>query len=63
MYISIIGIPLMSAMIAGLLGRYIGTRVTKIITSLSIVLSFILSLMIFYEVLLNQSVTYINVFT
>jgi NADH:ubiquinone oxidoreductase subunit 5 (subunit L)/multisubunit Na+/H+ antiporter MnhA subunit len=53
----------MSAMIAGLLGRYIGTRVTKIITSLSIVLSFILSLMIFYEVLLNQSVTYINVFT
>lgn len=60
MYILIIFLPLLSAVISGLFGRTIGTRGASILTSSCIVLSFIISCLIFYETTLNVSPVYIK---
>lgn len=60
MYILIIFLPLLSAVISGLFGRTIGTRGASIFTSSCIVLSFLISCLIFYETTLNVSPVYIK---
>ncbi len=60
MYLLIIYIPLISATIGGLGGRWIGNKGAKLITSTLLVITFIISLYIFNEVCLNSSPTYIE---
>ena len=60
MYLTLIFLPLISSICAGLFGKYIGTNGTKFITVNCSLLSFILSIWGFYEVILLQSVTFIK---
>ena len=55
MYLLIIGLPLCSAFLAGLAGRWIGGRGAGYLTTSSVAASFFISLFCFYEVALNQS--------
>lgn len=60
MYILVLLMPLLSAIISGLLGRKIGTKGAGVLTSCCIVMSTVVSCYIFYETVLNSSVTYIK---
>src|SRR5689334_7489902 len=60
MYISIILMPLISGILCGLFGRFIGTRGTQILSTTLIFISIILSFLIFYEVGLSASPVYIK---
>ncbi len=54
MEILIIALPLLAAIISGFFGRFIGDRNSEIITSLLVSISAILSILILYEVIVNQ---------
>ncbi len=54
MEISIIALPLIAAITAGFFGKYIGDRNSEIITSLLVSISAVLSVLVFYEVIVNQ---------
>ena len=60
MYILVLFIPLLSAIIAGLFGRFIGEKGAGIITTSCIFISAFLSWTIFYEVGVCNTVTYIQ---
>jgi len=53
MELPILFLPLLAAIISGFFGRYIGDRISGIITSLFVSVSAILSLFIFYDVILE----------
>lgn len=59
MYLSIILLPMFSAMTTGLFGRFLGSKGSQIITASSLGLSAIFSLIAFYEVGILGSVCYI----
>ena len=50
----LIFLPLLGAIISGFFGRYIGDRNSEIITSLFVTFSAIISIIIFYEVIINS---------
>lgn len=60
MYILVLFMPLLSAIVSGLFGRKIGARGAGILTFSCIAISLIVSCCIFYETVLNSSVTYIK---
>lgn len=60
MYILVLFMPLLSAIVSGLFGRKIGVKGAGILTSSCIAISLIVSCCIFYEIVLNSSVTYIK---
>ena len=60
MYILVLFMPLLSAIVSGLFGRKIGVRGAGILTSSCILVSLMVSCHIFYETVLNSSVTYIK---
>nr|CAD5128096.1 nad5 [Tethya citrina] len=60
MYILVLLMPLLSAIISGFFGRKIGTKGAGVLTSCCIVISTMVSCYIFYETVLNSSVTYIR---
>lgn len=62
MYLCIIIFPLLSFLASSLFGRFLGTYVQCILASVSIFLSFIFSLVAFYEVALCGSVCHIYLF-
>ena len=49
----IIFLPLIASVISGFFGKYIGNRSSEIITSLFVSISAVLSLIIFYKVLIQ----------
>ena len=51
MELALLFLPLASFVISGFFGKYIGDRLSEIITSLLVSISAILSLFIFYEVI------------
>jgi len=53
MELPILFLPLLAAIISGFFGKYIGDRISEIITSLFVSVSAILSLFIFYDVILE----------
>jgi len=63
MYLSIIFLPLLGALTAGLFGRYIGKQGSIIITTTSVSISSLLSFIVFYETVLCHSVTSFKLFT
>tara|TARA_A100001015_G_scaffold80531_1_gene89210 strand:+ start:186 stop:2099 length:1914 start_codon:yes stop_codon:yes gene_type:complete len=54
MEISIIALPLLASIISGFFGKFIGDRTSEIVTSLLVTISAILSLIVLYEVIINQ---------
>ena len=60
MYLLFVFLPLMSSICAGLFGRALGTNGAKLVTVLSILFTFFLSLLLIFEVLFMGSVTYIK---
>ena len=54
MEISIIALPLLASIISGFFGKFIGDRNSEIITSLLVSISAIFSVIVFYEVIINQ---------
>jgi len=63
MYLLIVFFPLCGFLIAAVLGRYIGTKGSVIVTTVFLFFSFLISLVIFYEVVLSHSIILINLFT
>ena len=53
MEIAILLLPLIASIISGFFGRYIGDRTSEIITSLFVIISAVLSLFIFYSVIVS----------
>jgi NADH-ubiquinone oxidoreductase chain 5 len=62
MYLLIIFLPLIGTILSGIFGNKIGVVGAKLITIISIILSFLLSCVAFYEVALNGSPCYIEIF-
>jgi len=62
MYIFILSLPFFSFLISGLGGRFIGSKGAAILTSALITITWLISLLIFYEVALNNSTCYIELF-
>jgi|TARA_B110000116_G_scaffold60039_3_gene51372 NADH-ubiquinone oxidoreductase chain 5 len=60
MYLTLIFLPLISSIISGLFGRFLGSQGSKIITINCILFAFLFSLFLFYEVVLMSCVTYIK---
>ena len=54
MEISIIALPLIASIISGFFGKFIGDRNSEIVTSSLVAISAILSVLVFYEVMVNQ---------
>ena len=54
MEISIIALPLIASIISGFFGKFIGDRNSEIATSLLVSISSILSVLVLYEVIVNQ---------
>ena len=53
MEISIIALPLIASIISGFFGKFIGDRNSEIVTSSLVTISAILSVLVFYEVMVN----------
>ena len=62
MYLSLIILPLLGSIAAGFFGRKIGTRGAQIVTSLSVIVTTILSIIVFIEVGLNNIPVSITLF-
>jgi len=60
MYLLIVTLPLLGSCVAGAFGHFLSSRGTAIVTSTCVSLSFILSLIFFYEVALEASACYIK---
>lgn len=60
MYLIFLFLPLISSIFAGLFGRYLGPNGSKYVTVSCIFVSFILSLLLIYEVIFMNSITYIK---
>ena len=60
MYILVLFMPLLSAIVSGLFGRKIGVKGAGVFTSSCILVCLMVSCYIFYETVLNSSVTYIK---
>nr|YP_010377317.1 NADH dehydrogenase subunit 5 [Helicotheca tamesis]QYB23004.1 NADH dehydrogenase subunit 5 [Helicotheca tamesis] len=60
MYLLIIFLPLLSSLISGLFGRYLGPKGSSILTVSFLILTFFLSLFSFYEVAMLNCPTYIK---
>jgi len=54
MEISIIALPLIASIISGFFGKFIGDRNSEIVTSLLVSVSAIISVLVLYEVIINQ---------
>jgi NADH-quinone oxidoreductase subunit L len=63
MYITILFLPLLSFIIIGLLGRVLGRTICKLLVILCIFSTFLLSLFIFYEIGLSQSIVEIELYS
>ena len=60
MYLTILALPMVGALTAGLLGRKIGVTGAHIVTCTTLVASALLSIIAFYEVGLSGSPVVIN---
>ena len=54
MEIALLFLPLLASITSGFFGKYIGDRSSEIVTSLFVSISAILSLTLFYQVIINQ---------
>ena len=50
----ILALPLIASILSGFFGKFIGDRNSEIVTSLMVIVSAVLSVLVFYEVVINQ---------
>jgi NADH-ubiquinone oxidoreductase chain 5 len=62
MYLSIIVLPLLGSIVSGFFGRKLGVSGAQIITCSSVVITTILSILVFFEVGFNNIPVTINLF-
>ena len=60
MYLSLIFYPLLGSLLAGLFGRFLGFRGAALVTTTSVFMSFLMSIIAFYEVALLGSSCYVK---
>ena len=60
MYLNLIFLPLISSISAGLFGRYIGSNGSSIITVICLLMTFLISVLVFFEVALMECCVYIK---
>jgi len=60
MYLTLIFLPLISSIMSGLFGRFLGSQGSKVVTISCILFAFLFSLFLFYEVIIMNCVTYIK---
>lgn len=63
MYLNIVFLPLIGSFISGIFGSQIGGRGAGLITIRCVLISFILSLITFYEVGFNKAPCYLKLLT
>ena len=63
MYLILVFLPLISSIAAGLFGRYLGPKGSSIITVISLITTFFISLFVFYEVAIIGCPVYIKLMT
>ena len=61
MYLLIVSLPLLGSIVAGLFGRFVGSRGAAVVTTACVMLSFVLSGIAFYEVALAGCTCYIKI--
>ena len=54
MEILIIALPLIASIVSGFFGKFIGDRNSEIFTSLLVSISAVLSILVLYDVIINQ---------
>jgi NADH-ubiquinone oxidoreductase chain 5 len=62
MYLAIITLPLLGAIVSGFFGRKVGVNGAQLVTSLSVIITTILSIVVFFEVGINNIPVSINLF-
>ena len=62
MYLAIITLPLLGSIVSGFFGRKVGVRGAQIITCLSVIITTVLALLVFFEVGFNNIPVTINLF-
>jgi NADH-ubiquinone oxidoreductase chain 5 len=62
MYLAIITLPLLGAIASGFFGRKVGVNGAQLVTSLSVIITTMLSIVVFFEVGLNNIPVSINLF-
>jgi NADH-ubiquinone oxidoreductase chain 5 len=62
MYLTVLILPLLGSLISGLFGRKIGTKGAQIVTTLSIIITTLISIILFIEVGINHIPVYIELF-
>jgi len=62
MYLSIIILPLLGSIVAGFFGRKVGVRGAQLITCLSVIITTILAIIVFFEVGFNNIPVSIHLF-
>lgn len=63
MYLLILYFPLISFLIIGLCGRFLGTNGCNILATLNMFFNLLLSFFIFYEVVLGGSICFFKLFS
>lgn len=61
MYLLIVTLPLLGSAVAGLFGRFLGSRGASVVTTTCVILSSLLSCIAFYEVALGNASCYIKI--
>jgi NADH-ubiquinone oxidoreductase chain 5 len=62
MYLAIITLPLLGSIVSGFFGRKVGVTGAQIITCLCVVITTLLSIVVFFEVGMNNISVSINLF-
>jgi NADH-ubiquinone oxidoreductase chain 5 len=62
MYLTILILPLLGSLISGFFGRIIGVKGAQILTCVSIIITTLLSIIIFIEIGFNHIPVYIKLF-
>jgi NADH-ubiquinone oxidoreductase chain 5 len=62
MYLSIIILPLLGSIVSGFFGRKVGVSGAQVITCLSVIITTLLAIVVFFEVGLNNTPVSIHLF-
>jgi NADH:ubiquinone oxidoreductase subunit 5 (subunit L)/multisubunit Na+/H+ antiporter MnhA subunit len=56
MILTLLILPILGSIISGLLGRYIGYKSAKYLTTLTIIITLLISLLLYYNIMINNNI-------